>query len=163
MPHISQLPLLAPSGILIRKDRRIYNFSCCCLCGTGWGAVAGAANQGEICAPNICLACGSTVCQSHGLDRGNCPICLVGRLGPGVTKTGGGWSGWDRGVCHYKGCRAKPVADDGRWPVCSVHLEQRRPGYIANLLASMPRGWLNVRGVNSEILFEEIEQCPASS
>lgn len=161
MYHISQLPLIAPSGVLVRKERRIYDFSCCCLCGTGWGAAPGAANKGEICSPCICLACGSTVCQSHGLARGSCPICFIGRLGPGA-KTSGGWSGWDKGVCRYKGCGKKPVADDGRWAVCVIHLERRQPGYIAKRLGLAPRDWILVHIVNGEILFEEIAKCPAS-
>lgn len=115
-----------------RRDRRVYEHSCCSICGTGWGAAPGAARQGATCKPSTCAACGSIVCQSHGLGNGRCPICLIGLLS--------GWGGNNR-PCRYKGCQARAVALDGRWHVCAAHLERRRPGYVAARLAEREKAW----------------------
>ena len=71
----------------VRKNRRIYDFSKCEYCGTGWG---------NGCKEIICLACGSIQCESNGLGRGICSICLIGFL-PGWFRT--------NKKCGYKHCQ----------------------------------------------------------
>ena len=111
----------------VKTNSQIYDHACCALCGTGWGAAPGAAKSNYVCKPSTCMACGSTVCQSHGLGNGHCPICFVGRLS--------GWSTDFMGTkCRYKGCTGAVVGDDGKWPCCKEHLEKRRPGAIERAL-----------------------------
>ena len=114
------------------RDRRIYEHSCCSICGTGWGGAPGAARQGATCKASTCAACGSIVCQSHGLGNGRCPICFVGLLS--------GWGGNDK-PCRYKGCEARAVAADGAWHVCAAHLERRKPDYVAARIAERDKAW----------------------
>lgn len=86
---------------LVRKDkpRRHAPKQQCIFCGSFWG------DYGEKgCPKTTCLFCGSTICMSHGLGRGQCPVCLHGLLP--------GWSGND-GKCTYKHC-GKPVVACGR-------------------------------------------------
>lgn len=116
----------------VRRNRRIDDYSGCCMCGTCWGAAIGAAKQGAMCAPSTCMACGSRQCQGNGLSNGRCSVCYVGLLP--------GWSGND-GYCQYKGCSHKAVACDGKWYVCAEHLERRKPGYVAAQLSQRDKGW----------------------
>jgi hypothetical protein len=119
----------------VRKDRRIYDFSACRLCGTCWGAATGAAKQGAQCAPSTCMACGSTQCQSNGLGNGRCSICYIGILP--------NWSGWNQD-CRYKGCGKQAIAVDGAWPCCAEHIERRKPGYIAAHITARDYSWILV-------------------
>lgn len=114
----------------VRKDRRIYDFSLCKLCGTGWGG------SGE-CGRTVCLACGSPQCMSNGLGHGACGVCYHGILP--------GWSGWEC-KCGYKDCGVQAVARIGGRPsqVCAYHLERRKPGYVAARLIEREKNWMQI-------------------
>ena len=103
----------------VKKDRRIYEFSCCAACGTGWGSAPGDAKAGHMCDRTICLACCSPQCMRSGLGRGQCSICYVGLLP--------GWSGSDH-ACDYKGCAERAVARVGgiNKHVCFEHLKRKK-------------------------------------
>ena len=118
----------------VRKDRRVYDFSTCKLCGSACGVVKPAVQ----CAATTCLACGSRQCMSNGLARGTCSICLVGLLP--------GWSGTDRS-CSYAGCAERAVARaDGQNAYrCCFHLERGKwAGYAAARLAEREKYWVEV-------------------
>lgn len=69
------------------------------------------------CDATICLNCRSIVCMSHGLGRGQCPVCLFGLLV--------GWSGTDL-RCAYAAHKNTPVvavATERNRPVCHAHLK----------------------------------------
>jgi hypothetical protein len=104
-----------------RKDATVTSLSCCCICGTAYGGRPGSAQTGAVCDISTCKACGTHLCQSHGLSSGHCPVCFIGIL----TK----WSGCDR-PCDVKGCTNAAVAAPrrGRWVVCREHLGRVRVG-----------------------------------
>ena len=115
----------------VRKDRRIYDFSLCDLCGTA-GGTTGRCNR------SICMACGSAQCSSNGLARGTCGICFIGLLP--------GWSGNNR-KCSYKGCNNQAIARvDGQNSLrCREHLERGKwAGYIARRLAERNLAWIEI-------------------
>ena len=115
----------------VRRDRRIYEFSHCILCGTGYGGP-----RGQKCRVTTCLACSTPQCMVNGLGRGSCGICLVGFLP--------GWAGMTSQVCGYKGCGQQAVAYAPRVKrVCKGHLA--RAGLaekIAAALADRDRTWV---------------------
>jgi len=118
----------------VRKDRRIYEFSDCRLCGSAHGVVKPEIEHRE----STCLACGSRQCLGNGTARGTCSVCLVGLLP--------GWSGTDC-VCDYKGCDETAVAlvDGKNRRRCRKHLERGKwAGYVDRRLAERERGWILV-------------------
>ena len=106
----------------VRKNRRIYGFSLCKVC----GAAGGCGPDG--CGTAVCKACHTPQCNSNGLGHGACGICLVGILP--------GWSGSDR-PCGYKGCGVDAVAFAPRVKrVCAAHMERSGvAAYVAARLA----------------------------
>lgn len=89
-----------------REERRLFGKQQCKFCASFFP-----------CGRSTCLRCNSVVCSSHGLARGQCPICYHGLLT--------GWSGNDR-LCGYKGCGQPGVARGrGRKPVCAYHADHQ--------------------------------------
>lgn len=117
----------------VRKDRRIYDFSLCKLCGSAGGCSAPA------CGRLVCLFCGTPQCSSNGLGRGQCSICFHGFLP--------GWSGSHPGQsCSYKGCKSPAV---GRFPrkgrCCSEHgLRILGADYLQKRLAEREKLWVPI-------------------
>jgi len=54
----------------VRKDRRIYEFSDCRLCGSAHGVVKPEIEHRE----STCLACGSRQCLGNGTARGTLTV-----------------------------------------------------------------------------------------
>lgn len=124
-----------PMTRYVQKTRRIYHDSHCRLCGFCHGVVRPEIEH----RPATCLACGTRQCIGNGLGRGTCGICLVGFLE--------GWSGSQAGqACSYKGCTEPAVACGGRGKarVCFKHIEQQRPGFLAEALAARASNWVEV-------------------
>lgn len=119
----------------VRRNRRIYNFSSCLLCGCACGIVKG---EAKVCRPTTCLACGSRQCMVNGLGRGQCSICLIGLLP--------GWSGNNR-TCQYIGCTNHAiVACDGvNIYRCKDHVERGKwIGYIDKQVSVRDKAWIEV-------------------
>jgi hypothetical protein len=74
----------------LRRDRLVYDFSTCALCGTAWGS-----HSEKKCARSVCAVCGTAQCQGNGARDGTCAICYVGLLP--------GWS-------HPEPCRCRAAA-----------------------------------------------------
>jgi hypothetical protein len=128
----------------VRKDRRIYDFSSCGYCGTGYGTKPG-------CRHVECPACGSPQCHGNGSGHGTCSVCLHGMLP--------GWSGNDR-ACGYKGCTHRAIARAPRVGfVCHEHMDRATvhvygsrltlAAYVARRIADRDREWVLIPdGVN---------------
>lgn len=117
----------------IRKNRQIYDFSCCKLCGTAWGNY-----PNKQCPQTICLLCGSKQCLVNGLGRGSCGICLRGIL-----------TGWGIGPnvkCNFRGCKNPPVAfgKNGKTFVCKYHFEHQFPNFLEKRLTERAINWILV-------------------
>jgi hypothetical protein len=116
----------------VRSDATIYDFSCCGLCGTGWGG--GKASEGTACSVCVCAACGTPQCQVSGLARGTCSVCLVGFL-----------DGWGRykSPCGYAKCKEPAIMEAPRvGQACRAHAEAR--GLMVKVrqrLAQRERSW----------------------
>lgn len=131
------------TGFYTRKDTLIYDHACCRVCGTGWGGKPGGHALGHVCDVSECMACGSRVCQSHGLGRGSCPVCYIGILT--------GWSGSNR-TCGYKRCSNPAVAEVGGLVknVCMECIERPKvhrmtaKAYIAKRVEERAEQWLEV-------------------
>ena len=117
----------------VRRDRRVYDFSLCKLCGTAGGC------DRDGCRTYTCLWCGTPQCSANGLARGQCVVCCHGFLP--------GWAGSSPGqACSYKGCLEPAV---GRFPrkgrCCTVHGVSNLPaGYLEMCLAMRARHWVAV-------------------
>ncbi|MDO8611103.1 MAG: hypothetical protein Q7R95_11310 [bacterium] len=94
----------------VRKDRRIYDFSTCNLCGDAYGVIKPEIQHRA----TTCLLCGTRQCMGNGLGNGCCSICYHGLLP--------GWSG-SEGICSYKNCGKVAVArgKQGKRYVCLEH------------------------------------------
>lgn len=117
----------------VRKNRFIYDFSCCKLCGTSWGNY-----PNKQCPRTVCLLCGSEQCLVNGLGHGSCGICLHGIL-----------TGWGIGFhveCCFKGCKNPPVAfgKNGKKFVCKDHFEHQFPGILERRLTERAIDWILV-------------------
>lgn len=126
----------------VQKDRRIYGFSTCRLCGSAHGVVRPEIEH----KPTVCLACGTRQCLGNGLARGTCSVCYVGLLP--------GWSGSNEGQhCSYKNCTSPAVArgSNGKRLVCVAHLDRQRPGFLAKAVAERESRW---------VLVEESDRTP---
>ena len=55
---------------------------------------------GSDCAIAFCMGCGTPVCHGYGSARGQCPVCLLGRLP--------GWHFTNKS-CGYKGCTEEAI------------------------------------------------------
>jgi len=117
----------------IRKDSKVYDFSCCKLCGTAYGGK----QHNNHCPVTVCLACDTPQCLSNGLGSGQCSVCYVGLLP--------GWSGSKR-TCSYAGCRQQAIARGKRKKnVCREHLQQNGiDKYIASVPDVLKRDWVLV-------------------
>lgn len=115
-------------GRYVRSNSVIYRDSHCLYCGAHCGICKG---EARACRVTTCVACGSDQCMSNGLGNGQCSVCYVGLLP--------GWSRFER-PCRYSGCKAQAVAQDGKWSVCAVHLEKRKPGYVEKQIEARDRG-----------------------
>lgn len=119
----------------VLRNRQIYPWSHCRICGTSWGS----SKTGQ-CSPTTCGACGSTVCMGYGLGNGKCPVCYFGLLP--------GWSGNQR-TCSYKGCDKPAIAVDPRNRnryVCENHW--RRLGgeeIVRKALERRAKEWIEVQ------------------
>jgi hypothetical protein len=117
----------------VRKNRSVYDFSLCKVC----GAAGGCDSHG--CTTITCLWCGTPQCSSNGLGNGTCAICFHGFLPI--------WSGCQSGQpCAYKGCKETAV---GRFPrkgkVCATHAERiLGPEYLKTRLAERDKQWMAV-------------------
>jgi hypothetical protein len=105
----------------VRKERRVYDFSLCRLCGSAGGCSA------PRCSRAVCLACGTPQCHSNGLGNGTCGVCYVGLLP--------GWSGSDR-PCGYKGCGERAVARAPRVGLC-CRQHMQRAGVLGKVTAAL--------------------------
>lgn len=116
----------------VRKNRLIYDFSCCKLCGTGWGNY-----PTKQCPQTICLLCGSPQCLVNGLGNGTCGICFHGLLP--------GWGGNDK-ICSFKNCKNSAVArgKNGKRYVCKEHFDYQFPNYLEKRLAERTMQWIMV-------------------
>lgn len=136
------MPNLLIPPRFVHKNATIYDFSICKACGS-----AGAADS-PACRTTACMACGSTVCRSHGLRDGTCPICFRGILP--------GWSGADQN-CSYKNCPNKAVFRNGAKACCSEHAQTAKKRginkkqtvveYIKDCLESRKHNWVLVSEV----------------
>lgn len=61
----------------VKKNRRIYDFSTCLLCGDAYGICKG---EHKAHPPSLCAACGTPQCWTNGMSRGQCGICFIGLL-----------------------------------------------------------------------------------
>lgn len=117
--HSDVAHVLAPPRY-VSRDRLVFDFSHCKLCGACYGICAG---EPAACRVAICLACGTEQCSVNGLSRGQCAVCYSGLLE--------GWSGSGAGqACSYKDCPNSAVARGrGRKLVCREHLIRQQPGW----------------------------------
>lgn len=119
-----------PKQRYVRKDRRIYDFSTCRLCGTAYGVV-----KPEVeCKASICKLCGTKQCLVNGLGHGTCSVCLYGLLP--------GWSG-NETKCRYKGCNKEAVArgKHGKTFVCLDHAVYLYPNILENSKQQLEKNW----------------------
>ena len=114
-----------------RKDRRVYQFSLCRVC----GSAGGCGPTG--CTTMVCLWCGTPQCSSNGLASGHCSVCYYGFLP--------GWSRCHAGQpCQYTGCQEPAVGN--RFPrkgrVCASHAARiLGADYLTKRLADREQAW----------------------
>lgn len=101
----------------VRKLYRGASNGGCPACGSCYGR----SDPSKPCEVSTCQACGSAVCASYGLGKGQCPVCMLGLLT--------GWSGCDRYRCGYAGCGEQAVSAAPRvGHVCKAHLSKAKVG-----------------------------------
>lgn len=116
----------------VRRNRRIYDFSTCLLCGDAYGIAQG---EHKAHRPSRCRACGTLQCWTNGLARGQCAVCYVGLLDAFADRT-----------CGYAGCGKQAVAAAPRVRyACKDHLERARLNTsIAEAIANRDTAWQRV-------------------